>query len=398
MLGVCACLCACTAGGPDARFPAQPAGTAFPSPSPTPFQPASPIPAPTLAPSPTPTATPSPYQTPAGGETLRSLADAIGFGVGAPFLQGELRDPSFESILRSEFNTVHVPTFMKKTQPEPDRFDWSIADAAIPSVLVGKLSVIGGPLVYNDATAPDWLGFDAEDCGGWDPETLEGFLNQYVQTVVARFGGRASVWEVVNEPLSSSANCWRKILGEGYIARAFRYAREADPDAVLLLNEAFGRGGVDPELAGQFLDLIRSLKDEDVPLDAIGIQMHLSAELLRQGYADEFRSFLAEIRELGLRVLITEMDVYQGPAGCFEDPFDVQRRVFGTIARICLEAPECTHLITWGISDRYTWLARIEGGTFEDPRPLLFDGAYERKPAYYELRDALREALLGGLR
>jgi endo-1,4-beta-xylanase len=402
LLGMVVCLSACAAGGSGFDSPSPGAPALSPSPSPTPFQPATPSPTPsptaTVTPTPTPTGTPTEYQTPLGGETLRTLADAIGFGIGAPYLNPEARDPAFASVLASEFNTVMLTTFMKKTQPERGRFDWSVADAALQSAADGGLAVVGGPLVYDNATAPGWLAFDAADCGSWKPDTLEGILRTFVQTAVSRFTGRVSVWEVVNEPLTSAENCWRRILGEEYINRAFQYARQADPDAVLMLNEAFGREGVDAELAGRFLALVRRLKDAGVPVDSVGIQMHLSAEMLRPGYAEEFQSFLAEARRTGVRVMITEMDVYQGPAGYHADPFENQRRIFGTIARICLETPDCTHLMVWGVSDRYTWLSRIEGATFDDPQPLLFDEAYARKPAYFDVLDALRDALIGGRR
>jgi len=400
VLWIAACLTACATGGSlsDPPPPSVPAPAVSPSPSPTPFQPV--VPSPTASPTSTaaPTPTPTAYQTPPGGETLRSLADAIGFGIGAPYLNPEARDSSFASLLRAEFNTAMMTTFMKKTEPERDSFDWGYSDAAARSAAEGGMAVIGGPLVYNNATAPNWLGFGAADCGSWPPETLEGILRSYVETVVSRFAGRVSVWEVVNEPLTGADNCWRRILGDEYIHRAFLYAHRADPDALLMLNEAFGREGVDPELTDRFMALVRGIKDAGVPLDAVGIQMHLSLELLRPGYPDEFRYFLSRARRTGVEVMITEMDVYQGPGGYFEDPFAVQAEAYGTIARICLETPYCTMLMTWGISDKFTWLLRIEGGTFEDPRPLLFDPAFERKPSYFAVRDALREALAGGRR
>jgi endo-1,4-beta-xylanase len=369
-----------------------------PTPSPTPFQPILPTPAPTPTATAASTRTPTAYQTPLEGETLRTLSDAIGFGIGAPVLNPEARDPSFESVLRSEFNTITLTTFMKKTQPTRDNFDWEYSDAALKHATDGGLAVVGGPLVYSNATAPNWLAFEAADCGSWKPETLEEILRIYVQTVVSRFGGQVSVWEVVNEPLTGSDNCWRRILGEEYIDRAFLYAHQANPDAALMLNEAFGREGVDAELTDRFIALVRRLKDAGIPIDAVGIQMHLSAELLRESYPDEFRYFLSQARRTGVRVMITEMDVYQGADGFFENPFEVQAAVFRTIAQICLETPYCTHFMTWGISDQYTWLSRIKGNTFENPRPLLFDEGYVRKPAYYAVRDALRDALIGGRR
>jgi endo-1,4-beta-xylanase len=373
-----------------------------PTASPSPFQPETPAftpsPSATVSPSATPTESPSAYLTPIGGETLRFLADSAGFGIGTPYLNPEARDPLFPPVLTTEFNTVMMTTFMKKVQPERDRFDWSLADSAFQLAQGNGMEIVGGPLVYDNLTAPAWLGFDTEDCGGWRADTLEGILKNYVQTTVSRFGKQVAIWEVVNEPLTSGENCWRAILGDEYIDRAFLYAHEADPDAVLMLNEAFSRAGVDRDLTDRFMALVRRLKDSGIPLDAIGIQLHLSADILRPTYPEEFRSFLHLARRHGAKVMITEMDVYQGPPGFFADPFDVQQEVFGTITRICLNDPRCTHLMVWGVSDRNTWLSRIEGGGFENPQPLLFDDEYLRKPAYYAVLDALRAALAAGRR
>ncbi len=401
---ICVFLSACAAGGPFMDLPSPtftspaPALTA----SPSPFQPESPTftpsPSATVTPSATPTESPSAYQTPPGGETLRFLADAEGFGIGAPYQYPEARDPAFQPLLTAEFNTVMLTTFMKKSQPEQDRFDWSLADAAFQLAQANGMAIVGGPLVYDNPTAPAWLGFGADYCGGWGADELEGILKNFIQTAVSHFAEKVGIWEVVNEPLTSGKNCWHALLGDEYINRAFLYAHEADPDAVLMLNEAFGREGIDRALTDRFMELVRRLKDSGIPLDAVGIQMHLSAELLRPTYPEEFQYFLHVARLNGVKVMITEMDVYQGPPGFMADPLGFQKEVFGTITRICLEDPHCTHLIVWGVSDRYTWLSQIEGGGFEKPQPLLFDRDFLRKPAYFGVLDALRAAFVGGRR
>ncbi|MBN2085441.1 MAG: endo-1,4-beta-xylanase [Anaerolineales bacterium] len=397
---VLVCLASCAAGE---KIGISSAGT-VPSPkpgqtsSPTPFQPAAPSvtrsPGATAVPSQTPTPSRTAYQTPAGGETLRSVADALGFGIGTPYQNLEARGPSFQSLFTAEFNTVMMTTFMKKTQPERDRFDWSLADSVLQLAQASGMTIVGGPLVYDNLTAPAWLGFDTEDCGSWSADELEEILKGFIQTAVSRYGKKVSTWEVVNEPLTSGDNCWRTILGDQYIDRAYRYAHESNPEAALMLNEAFGREGVDRNLTDRFMGLVRRLKESGIPVNTVGIQMHLSAELLRPGYPEEFRYFLEQAQRHGVGVMITEMDVFQGPPGFFTNPDDVQKKIFQTIAQVCLETSRCTHLILWGVSDRYTWLSRIEGGGFENPRPLLFDDNFLRKPAYFGVLDALREALM----
>jgi endo-1,4-beta-xylanase len=200
---------------------------------------------------------------------------------------------------------------------------------------------------------------------------------------------------VVNEPFSSDETCWHRILGEGYIGRAFSYAHAADPDARLFLNEAFGRSGVDKNSADKFFTFVQSLRDAGTPLDTVGIQMHLNADILDPSYRDEFIYFLHQAQKAGVRVMITEMDVYQGAPGYFQDPLGVQKKIFNVVAGTCLSFLQCTDLITWGISDRYTWLARIAGNAFIDPQPLLFDAQFQPKPAFYGVLEALQNTKRG---
>lgn len=370
------------------------------TPSPSPFQPVVHSPTPSASPTVTPTVTPTLRPTvipPASGEeTMRTYADPIGFGIGTVYQAQESRNPHFPPVFASEFNTVMMTTFMKKVQPSRDQWDWSLTDEVLTLALADNQKIIGGPLVYDNATAPAWLMFDHADCGAWAPAEVEGILRTYIQTVATRFGKQVAAWEVVNEPLTSGDNCWRRLLGDHYIDRAFRYAHEADPDAVLMLNEAFGRAGVDRGTADQFLALGKQLKAAGVPIDAVGIQMHLSAEILRPTYPQEFQYFLDLARKIGVEVWITEMDVYQGPPSHFPNSLDIQKQIYKTVAQICLQSTLCTRLILWGISDRYTWLAHLSGNNFIDPQPLLFDAQFQKKPAYFGVLDALREAGGGG--
>jgi endo-1,4-beta-xylanase len=375
----------------------DPSPELIPSPTPTPFQPEvhSPTPSATTTDTPTATSTPRPTVRP-DANTLRAYADSIGFGIGTVYQALESRNPLFPPVFSTEFNTVMMTTFMKKTEPMRDRWDWSLTDDVLAQALSNHQMIIGGPLVYDNPTAPAWLLFDQPDCGKWNPSELEGLLRKYIQTVAARFGTQVAGWEVVNEPITSRDNCWRQLLGDQYIDRAFRYAHEANPDALLMLNEAFGWAGVDRSAADQFLALVQRLKASGVPLDAVGIQMHLRAEILRPTYPDEIQYFLDQAREIGVEVWITEMDVYQGGPGNFQNPSEVQKQIYHTVARTCLQSPICTRLIVWGVSDQYTWLAKLTGDDFFDPQPLLFDWQFQRKPAYFGILDALQEAAGGG--
>ena len=128
-------------------------------------------------------------------------------------------------------------------------------------------------------------------------------------------------------PSDLKDSCWKKILGEGYIAKAFTYASEADPDALLIMNDSFnGSRGYDRIMQDKFMELTRKLKAQGVPIHAVGTQMHLDASTNRAGlptlpptYLEDFRDLLKKGQEIGVQVHVTEMDVYV-PAGMYPDP------------------------------------------------------------------------------
>jgi endo-1,4-beta-xylanase len=323
---------------------------------------------------------------------LRVYADRIGFGIGTAYQARENADPLFPPVFSKQFNTVMMKTFMERIEPMKDEWDWSFPDEAFGKAEANDQKIFGGPLVYNNPNAPAWLLFDRKDCGAWTADELEGIMRQYIQNVIDRYGKLVAGWEVVNEPVTNPETCWRRILGTGYITRAFQYAHAANPDARLMVNDGFGWEGVDKDATDRFFSFVKQLKNSGAPVDMVGIQMHLNAETLHPSYPEEFRYFLDQAREAGVEVQITEMDVYQGPPGHFPDPWEVQRRIYRTITQICVADANCTDLIVWGVSDRYTWLAKKYKNDFIDPQPLLFDNQFREKPAFFGVLEALRDA------
>ncbi len=178
-----------------------------------------------------------------------------------------------------------------------------------------------------------------------------------------------------------------------YIEKAFKWAREANPDVLLLLNETFRTSGVDKERVDAFFSLLDQLQRRQTPIDIIGIQMHLFAHELRPTYMDEFKYYLEQAKARGVKVFITEMDVYQGPAGFFTDPWEVQKQIYKNILATCLEYAHCTGFFTWGLSDRYPWTREDSEYLLPDTKPLLFDENLQRKPAYYGVTGAFKENL-----
>jgi endo-1,4-beta-xylanase len=218
----------------------------------------------------------------------------------------------------------------------------------------------------------------------------ERVLTIHIETVVSRYRGLISSWDVVNEPIPdrpvSSMNLrsfvWSRILGPEYIPIAFRAAAAADPAARLVLNE------YDIEFVGArfaarrdaLLAIARSLIDQHAPIHAIGLQAHLFADrsLDRPG----LRKFLKDVCALGLDVFVTELDVIDSSLPGNVDTRDAwvaetARAFLETVAEVARPGA----VLTWGVSDRYTWVPTYFKRSDGMPnRPLPLDAAMQPKP------------------
>ena len=148
---------------------------------------------------------------------------------------------------------------------------------------------------------------------------------------------------------------------------------------MLLLNE-FDIEVNGPKADG-FFALVERLLSRDVPLDAIGFQMHLFTPF---NQFDEVRQKFQLAADMGLDIYITELDVSfpEGTTAGNRD-FERQAAVYSEIAAICLEQPRCRSIQTWGFTDQYSWREPLE--------PLLFDARYQAKPSYRALQQRLSQ-------
>lgn len=321
----------------------------------------------------------------AGGEIYslvlnRNESVQLGAAVAAEPLH---RDPQYRETLRREFTSVTPENAMKwdALQPERGVYDFQDADAIVGFAAANGLEVRGHTLVWHRAL-PSWL-----EEGQFDREELITILRDHVMTVVGRYRGRVTNWDVVNEAIADDGllrdTLWLRGIGPEYIAMAFRWAHEADPQARLYYND-YGGEGLGPK-SDAIYGLVQDLIAEKVPIHGVGLQMHVSL-----GYFPEPQQVaenMARLGDLGVRAQITEMDlrIHDG-TGSLDERLDAQAHVYGAMASVCQRSTACTELTTWGVSDRYTWVQEQRPSL---AAPLLFDAAYRPKPAY----DAVRAVL-----
>jgi endo-1,4-beta-xylanase len=231
---------------------------------------------------------------------------------------------------------------------------------------------------------------------------------QRVTDMVSRYRGRIDSWDVVNEPVNPGddradhlrADVFLRQIGPEYLGLAHHTARATDPDAHLVLNECgveYDTPDMDRKRAA-VLDVLENMRKRQTPIDALGIQAHLSVG--RYPFSEtKLREYLRRAAAMGLEIQITELDCTDELA-----PPDIAARdrmvadEYRRFLDVALDEPAVKMVMTWGLSDRYSWIVRHEDNAEErrtdgtEERPLPFDRDLQRKPAWYALAEAFAGA------
>ena len=271
------------------------------------------------------------------GQTLRDLADASGFRIGALIDPVQTRNDAQYKAIASEFNFNIMPRFMRDVETSPGVYTWTVIDSYLNTGQSLGMRTAAQALVYRNSTSPAWLGFTNTDCGRYTPDQLRSVMKDYIQTVILHRPERYYVWEVVNEAASTSAsaNCWAQKLGyPQYVIDAFRFAGEVRPPGMLLrLNETFGLANGSMPLIQQTMALIDAIQAARAPIDVLGVQNHLDLDTIKSTnpptmYIDNFRFVLKEAAKRHMQVQVSEMDVYQGTNNDFAGQANVYSNIF----------------------------------------------------------------------
>jgi endo-1,4-beta-xylanase len=326
--------------------------------------------------------------------SLREAAQASGMLIGTAVRPAQLSEAAYASTLAREFNMLEPEDALKSevVHPEPQSFDFSQGDQIVDFASRHGMKVRGHTLVWHQQN-PKWL-----TEGKFTSSELAQILERHIKTVVRHYRGKIFAWDVVNEafdelqPGKLRSTIWLDQPGIGvaangssYIERCFRWAHEADPQALLFYNEA--EAEIMNPKSDAIYAMVRDFRQRGVPIDGVGFQMHI-ANL----HAD-VASISANIKRftaLGVQVHITEMDVAL-PVDPNGNPraedLQLQADIYREIATACLSHPGCTAIQTWGFTDKYSWIGSHSKKT--QGAALPFDRNYRAKPAYEALRNAL---------
>lgn len=241
----------------------------------------------------------------------------------------------------------------------------------------------------------------------------------FITSEVNHFKNNVHAWDVVNEPVddngilrtgvsASDAFYWGNYLGDrnaagnlltngdSMVAKAFRYARAADPTAKLFLNDYNQESSA--RKTDSLIALVKRMKAAGVPIDGVGLQMHIAYNTP----TTDIDNALMKMASLGLLVKISELDVRVN-LGADNDPrtknyvlqpttLAQQASVYKNVAESYFKnvpAAQRYGITVWGISDKNSWLRNFLPYHTID-YPLLYDENNNKKPAFYEFLKGLQ--------
>ena len=349
---------------------------------------------------------------------------------GAAFRRSAEQNAKDIALIKEQFNQISPENDLKWQLIHPregvDGYDFGPADAFVNFGLSNNMALVGHTLVWHSQT-PNWVfagtnppptnatsvaaantnspatnrfgrggfggGFGRYNGPRASRDELLQRMSNHIHMVVGRYKGKVKVWDVVNEALADGQgtnvlrnSLWLEIIGPDFIAKAFEYAHEADPDAILRYNDY---GLENPAKRKKLIILIKSLQSQKVPVHAIGSQAHVNVSMSFETMDQALR----EIAALGLPIHITELDVNSAAGGQRGLGADIANNAAATqgglvsdadkkladayagIFRAFVKHRDSVKMVTfWGVNDAVSW--RAAG------KPLLFDGNDQPKASF----------------
>lgn len=302
-------------------------------------------------------------------------------------------------LIVQQFNSVTPENAMKMgpIHPRENEYYWKDADSIVAFAQRHHMKVRGHNLCWHNQI-PSWLFTDSAGREVTKAVLLQR-LRDHITTVVKRYKGAVYAWDVVNEAISDKPgeylrnSPWLRICGEEFIADAFRFAHEADPDALLFYNDY---NEINPEKREKIIRLVKSLQVAGVPIHGVGLQAHWA---INEPSKDQLETTLKEFARLGIKLQITELDVSVYPkehvarqrrpedadTSFTSDKEARQRETY----RMCFGEfrkyrKQLSGVTFWNISDRHSWLDDFPVRGRKD-HPLLFDEQLRPKKSYWDV-------------
>jgi endo-1,4-beta-xylanase len=317
------------------------------------------------------------------------------------------KDPQAAEIVEKQFNTVTAENVMKweKIHPKLNKYDFDASDRFVDFGLKNKMFIIGHTLIWQ-SQIPGWAFVDSSK-KLLSRDAMLARMRDHIFTIVGRYKGKVKGWDVVNEALNDEGEFgktkWLETIGKDFVAKAFEYAHEADPKAELYYNDF----SLDkPAKRDAAVRLVKDLQAKGLRIDGVGIQGHWGMDY---PIREDLDAFIDSIGALGVKVMVTEMDIdilpvasnYMGAdinikvdlqkkLNPYVDglPDEVQKKLTDRyselFAQLLAHKGKVSRVTLWGVYDKTSWLNNwpVRGRT---SYPLLFDRNYQPKAAFYAI-------------
>jgi endo-1,4-beta-xylanase len=338
----------------------------------------------------TPTGTPTATATPRP-PTLRDYAAPLGIDIGSQIVWYRLNDRQYTDVASREFNLALSAGEIswKDARPSRTQFNFNHADMLVDFAQQNKMRLSAYHLAYSgEDIYQQWL-----SQGDFSRDDYISILKEHINTVVGRYKGKINLYTVVNEVFDWNRfkGFWFEKIGPDFIEMAFRWARESDPDAILIYNDVNVSGGAADGHEDAVLRLFQDLRAKDVPIDGIGMQMHIDGDkpAKKRDVIANFQRFASA----GARIYVTEFDVnLKNVGGTQQERYQKQAQIYKDMFEAALESG-CKSFCLFGFNDRDSWLKQTSAGgrysPISDGTP--FDNNFQPKPAYFAMLQVLQE-------
>ena len=308
------------------------------------------------------------------------------FMIGVAVNQRNVTNADQSALVTREFNSMTAENDMKPgpTEPREGEFNWASADRIANFARQNGIKLRGHCLMWHS------------QIGKWmyeDNPTKEVFfkrMRNHIHTIVNRYKDVIYCWDVVNEAITDDRNAtdpYRqsplyKIAGDEFIAKAFEYAREADPKALLFYNDY---NECDPVKSKRIYEMVKKMKAAGVPIDGIGMQGHYNIYGPTEKEVDDAIKLYKQVVN---HIHVTELDIrvneeMGGQLRFNREGVNVSDSIkqyladqYARVFRVFRNHKDVVKCVTfWNLSDRDSWLGARN-------YPLPFDTEYKPKLAY----------------
>ena len=324
------------------------------------------------------------------------------FTIGVAVNQRNVSNPDQIALIKKEFNSITAENDMKpgEIHPKEGVWNWERADKIANFCRENGIKLRGHCLCWHSQFA-DWMFTDSKG----KPVKKEVFyerLREHIHAVVNRYKDIVYAWDVVNEAMADDGRSWPgreqspyrqsrhfQLCGDEFIAKAFQFAREADPNALLFYNDY---SCVDEGKRERIYNMVKKMKDAGVPIDGIGMQGHYNIYFPSE---EQLEKAIVRFKELVNHIHITELDLrmnqemggqLQGFSRGEAKPVPgymstLQTDQYARLFKVFRKHKDVIDCVTfWNLGDRDSWLG-------VNNHPLPFDENYRPKACYRAIRN-----------